>query len=60
MYTEKTCKDYISVGAFILALIAGIKLRDPTRNQIHLKIHHEGLAALIPTLLRRFLPGFPT
>ena len=34
IYMEKTCKDYISAEAFILTLIAGIKLRDPTRNQI--------------------------
>ena len=34
IYMDKTCKDYISAEAFILALIAGIKLRDPTRNQI--------------------------
>ena len=34
IYMDKTCKDYISAEAFILTLIAGIKLRDPTRNQI--------------------------
>jgi len=34
IYMDKSCKDYISAEAFILALIAGIKLRDPTRNQI--------------------------
>ena len=31
---DKTCKDYISAEAFILTLIAGIKLLDPTRNQV--------------------------
>ena len=34
IYLDKTHKEYISAEAFILALIAGIKLRDPTRSQI--------------------------
>jgi len=34
IYIDKNSRDFISAEAFILTLIAGVKLRDPTRNQI--------------------------